>query len=139
MYFFRGGQIVKKGTYWESEKNVKIVLERDGVLPGQDKLVYFKLPECYLLIPVLLFGIFLSMALPYGIGVLMFFLLCLIHKVLFSFLDECEVQLGKVFSYFSTVYKPHKSFFIGSSRRLKGLKKTEKNENGNPDIKDDKK
>jgi len=131
MYFFRGGQIVKKGTYWESERNVKIVLEKDGVLPGGEKMIYFKLPECYLLIPVLLFGLFLSMVLPYGIGVLLFFFLCAVHKMLFSFVGECELFAGKVLSYFTTVYKPHKAFFSGSSKKRKIAKKSgekEKNE-----------
>lgn len=135
MYFFRGGQIVKKGTYWEPEKNVRIVLKDDGVLPGNDKLVYFKLPECYLLLPVLLFGLILSMAIPYGIGVLLFFLLCGVHKFLFSILTELEILGGKAIAYFSTVYRPNRAFFSGTSRKLKKSKKLDKEKSVSSDNK----
>jgi len=130
MYFFRGGQIVKKGTYWEPERNVKIVLKDDGVLPEDEKLIYFKLPECYLLVPVLLFGLVLSMAIPYGIGVVLFFLLCGVHKFLFSVITEIEVLAGKAIAYFTAAYRPNKAFFSGSSRKIKGTKKS-RNEKSN--------
>lgn len=139
MYFFRGDQIVKKGIYWEPERNVKIVLKDDGVLPGYEKLIYFKLPECYLLVPVLLFGLILSMTIPYGIGVLLFFLLCGVHKFLFSALTEFEVLAGKVIAYFSTVYRPNKAFFSGTSRKFKRRKMTDREKTdslGNKNNKD---
>ncbi len=138
MYFFRGGQIVKKGTYWEPERNVRIVLKDDGVLPGQEKLIYFKLPECYLLIPVLLFGLILSMTIPYGIGVLLFFVLCGVHKFLFSALTEIEVFAGKVVAYFSTVYRPNKAFFWGTSKKLKSRKMIDKEKTNSLDNKNNK-
>jgi hypothetical protein len=123
MYFFRGGRIVKKGTYWEPEKNVKIVLKDDDILPGNEKLIYFKLPECYLLIPVLLFGLVLSMFIPYGIGVVFFLLLCGVHKFLFSVLTEIEILAGKAIAYFTTAYRPNRAFFSGRLRKIKGNKK----------------
>ncbi len=135
MYFFRGGQIVKKGTYWKSEKNARIVLENEDVLPGSESVVYLKLPECYLLIPVLLFGLILSMAIPYGIGLMLFVFLCAIHKMLFSIADEFEMLGGKIFAYFITVYKPHKAFFGGISRKSKASKKKDKNESSKSDYK----
>jgi len=72
MFIYKGGQAVTGGTYWESEKNEKVVLEAGGNLPGSGKVYYFKLPESYLLIPMVLLGLGLSMAIPYGIGFVVF-------------------------------------------------------------------
>ena len=73
MFIYRGGQTVKKGTYWEPEKGTKIVVDDSGLLPGDRGETYFRFPESYLLIPILLLGLALSMALPYGAGFLLFF------------------------------------------------------------------
>lgn len=135
MFFFRGGQLVKKGTYWEPEKNIKIVLKEEGLLPGQEKIVYFKLPECYLLVPVLLFGLFLSMTIPYGIGVLLFFVLCGIHKFLFEVLTGIEFLAGRAITYFATVYRPSRAFFSGTSRKVKSSKKQDKGKSEDLDNK----
>ncbi|HTZ17361.1 MAG TPA: hypothetical protein VMB78_02875 [Dissulfurispiraceae bacterium] len=72
MFLYKGGNTVKKGTYWDSEKNEKIVLTEDGLLPGTGKDLYFRLPESYLLVPLFLLGLGLSMAFPYGVGFILF-------------------------------------------------------------------
>ena len=75
MFLFKGGHKVKRGTYWDLEHD-KIILNEEGYLPGTDKDTYFKLPESYLLVIVLVLGLALSMAFPYGMGAIVF--LCLI-------------------------------------------------------------
>ena len=90
MFLFRGGQAVAKGTYWEPEAGKKIVLKNEGFLPGDKSRGYFKLPVSYLLAPVLLLGLGLSMAFPYGIGVAIFALLYLLYRTL-SF--TCRILL----------------------------------------------
>ncbi len=122
MYIYRGGQIVEEGTYVESAKHGKVILKADGFLPGTDKEVYFKLPESYLLIPVLLFGLVLSMAFPYGIGVMIFAVLFAIHNILFSLVSAGEELLGGLFAHFTAGYKPNMSFFSGNSKKLKKRK-----------------
>ena len=72
MFVFKGGQKVKRGIYWDLEHD-KVILKEDGYLPGMDKETYFRLPESYLLIIVLLLGLALSMVFPYGIGIIVFF------------------------------------------------------------------
>jgi hypothetical protein len=122
MYIYRGGQIVEEGTYVESAKHGKVVLKADGFLPGTDKEVYFKIPESYLLIPVLLFGLVLSMAFPYGIGLVIFAVMFIIHNILFSCVCACQDLLGGLFAHITLGYKPNMSFFSGNSKKLKKRK-----------------
>ena len=129
MYIFRGGQLVEEGIYWESEKNERVVLKADGFLPGTDKKVYFKLPDIYLLAPVLLFGLVLSMIFPYGIGLAIFALLYLLHNILFSCVSVFEELFGGILAHITVAYKPHLSFFSGSSKKVKRCKKEEIEEN----------
>ncbi len=84
MFFYKGGQTVKKGTYWDSERRTKIVIDSEGTLPGSKRDIYFKLPESYLLIPLLLLGLFLSMALPYGMGVVAFIAIIILSATLYT-------------------------------------------------------
>lgn len=84
MFLYKGGQTVKKGTYWESEKNTKIVLEDEGILPGGTKELYFRLPESYALIPIVLIGLALSMAFPYGAGFLLFITLIALSAAFYA-------------------------------------------------------
>ena len=130
MYIYRGGQIVEEGTYVESAKHGQVVLKADGFLPGTDKEVYFKLPESYLLIPVLLFGLVLSMAFPYGIGVMIFAVLFAIHNAMFSVVSAWEELLGGLFAHLTVGYKPNMSFFSGNSKRLKKRKATDTKKEG---------
>jgi len=122
MYIYRGGQIVEEGTYVDSSKQGKVVLRASGFLPGTDKEVYFKVPESYLLVPVLLFGLVLSMAFPYGIGVVIFAVMFIVHNILFSVVCTCQDLLGGLFAHITVGYKPNMSFFSGNSKRLKKRK-----------------
>ena len=122
MYIYRGGQIVEEGTYVESAKHGKVVLKADGFLPGTHKEVYFKIPESYLLVPVLLFGLILSMAFPYGVGIVIFAVMFILHNILFSLVSAGEELLGGLFAYLTVGYKPNMSFFSGNSKKLKKRK-----------------
>ena len=125
MYIVRGGQLVEDGTYWESEKNERVVLKADGFLPGTDSKVYFKLPDCYLLVPVLLFGLALSMIFPYGMGLAIFAFMYLLHNILFFFVSACQEIFGGILAHITVAYKPHLSFFSGSPKKVKRRKKRE--------------
>jgi hypothetical protein len=119
MYLFSGGQTVEKGTYWETDRGIKIVLQDNGYLPGDSRKRYFKLPESYLLIPVLLMGLALSIALPYGLGLAILAVMYILHKILFSFMSECETLFGELFAHLSVRYRPTMAFFSGSWRKRK--------------------
>lgn len=118
MFFYRGGQTVKKGTYWDSERNVKVVIDSEGILPGDRREVYFKLPESYLLIPILLLGLFLSMALPYGMGVLAFIVIIILTAALYTAgvasLRLFKEMLGKTATF---DYTPTRSYMTGKKKR----------------------
>lgn len=122
MFFYKGGQTVKKGVYWDSERNTKIVIDSEGVLPGNKSEIYFKLPESYLLIPLLLLGLFLSMALPYGMGVLAFIVIIILTATLYTAglasLRLFKEMLGKTATF---DYTPTKAYMTG-----KKTKKTNK-------------
>jgi hypothetical protein len=72
MKIYRGGQTVQKGTYWEPNRAARIVVKGADVLPGDRSETYFRLPQSYLLIPLLLVGLALSTAFPYGMGFMLF-------------------------------------------------------------------
>jgi hypothetical protein len=122
MYIYRGGQIVEEGIYVESGKHGKVVLKASGFLPGTDKEVYFKLPESYLLIPLLLLGLALSMFFPYGAGVVIFAAMFVLHNILFSFVSACEELVKGLFAHLTVGYRPNMSFFSGNSKKLKNRK-----------------
>jgi hypothetical protein len=125
VYIYRGGQLVEEGIYWEPEKNERIMMKAGGFLPGTDDKAYFRVPECYVLIPVLLFGLVLSIVLPYGLGLAVFVCLYLIHNVLFSASSVFEELFREVGAHISVAYKPYLSFFSGSHRKIKASGKKE--------------
>jgi hypothetical protein len=65
MFLCKGGQAVKKGTYWGTGKSGKVVLKDDGIMPGTQQEVFFKLPESYLLILPILLILGLPMVIPF--------------------------------------------------------------------------
>ncbi len=127
MFLYKGGHTVKKGTYWESEKNERIVLKEGGTLPGTGKDFYFKLPESYLLIPLFLLGLGLSMAFPYGVGFVLFIgliaLMGAIYAASFASIKLFKEMLGRnaVFG-----YAPTTAYMTG--KKTKKAKKADKAE-----------
>lgn len=119
MFLFKGGQTVEKGTYWEPNAGKKVVLEKKGFLPA-GKIWYYKLPESYLLIPLSLYGLILSMAFPYGVGLVLFGIMFILYRLLFSLTTICEKFLGNAVSYLFIRYKPNVSFFSGRPKKQAG-------------------
>ncbi len=118
MFFYKGGQTVKQGTYWDSEKNVRLEIEAGETLPGSSKEIYFKLPESYFLIPILLLGLFLSMALPYGMGVVAFIAIIILSAMLYTAgmasLRLFKEMLGKTATF---DYTPTTSYMAGKKTK----------------------
>ncbi len=125
MFLVRGWQMVEKGTYWEPDKGKKIVMKNSGFLPANRKERFFKLPESYLLIPVLLLGLVMSMALPFGIGLAILAITYGSYKILYFLTSECEKFLGGFLGSISFRYKPNLSFFSGSRKKTKNRRKNE--------------
>jgi hypothetical protein len=121
MFLYKGGQTVKKGTYWESEKNAKIVLDAGGVLPGGTKELYFRLPESYALIPIVLVGIGLSMAFPYGAGFLLFVTLIALCAALYAAGTATTRLLKEVLGKNATFgYSPTTAYMAGKKTKKRG-------------------
>lgn len=116
MFLYRGGQSVEEGTYWEPNTGKKVILEGKGFLPA-GKQWYYKLPESWLLIPLFLYGLALSMAFPYGVGVLIFGVICLVTKVLYSLGGAFGRLFGNAVAYIFVRYKPNVSFFTGKPKK----------------------
>jgi len=120
MFIYRGGQTVQKGMYWEPDKGTKIVVNDSGLLPGGRSETYFRFPESYLLIPVLLLGLGLSMALPYGAGFLLFFVLLAVGGACYVAGSSCvrimKEMLGRnaVFG-----YAPTTAYMTGAKTKKK--------------------
>jgi hypothetical protein len=79
---------------------------------------------------VLLLGLALSVALPYGIGLVFFACVYVLYKILFSLTSQCEKLFGDVFAALSIRYRPTVSFFSGSSKKPKCRKNREKGNEG---------
>lgn len=132
MFLYKGGQAVEKGMYWEPNKGVKIVLKEDGFLPANRKETYFKLPESYLLIPLILLGLAMSMAFPYGLGLAVFFCLLAITGALYAAGSASFKLLKEMLGRTATFgYAPTTSYMAG-----KKIKKTRKEESSDEEKKD---
>lgn len=122
MFLFKSGEVVEKGIYWEPNTNKKIVIEDKGYLPGKPgnkREWYFKLPESYLLIPIFLVALALSMAFPYGVGIVIFGILYGMFRVLYFLSYRCEKMVGNLFAHVWFRYKPNLSFFSGNKKKRK--------------------
>lgn len=64
----KSGQRVERGTYWDVMSGEKIVLERDGALPG--KGAYLKAPTAIVLLAAPALGLAFALFLPF-IGIAM--------------------------------------------------------------------
>jgi len=129
MFIYKGTKRVEKGTYWDPERGRKVVLEHEDMLPGPMDALYYRLPQSYLLLGLLLVGLTFSVALPYGAGTLLFLGLlgaCWIvwRTALngYGFFKELFAET----SFFG--YTPLSRFFTGRKRRMKkSRRRDEKN------------
>ncbi|HSB52376.1 MAG TPA: hypothetical protein VLD40_06930 [Dissulfurispiraceae bacterium] len=119
MFLYRGWQAVEKGTYWDPDTGKKIVMNDSGLLPANRKETYFKLPESFLLIPMLLLGLALSIAFPFGIGVALFVCMFVLYRIMFALMSRCEESLGGLLAGISASYRPNVAFFRGKAQKRK--------------------
>lgn len=122
-FLYKGWQLVDRGTYWDPDTGKRIVMKEEGLLPAHRKQTYLKLPEGYLLIPLLLVGFGLSVAVPYGIGVGLFILMIVYHRILCVLLSGCERLCMNAMAYIPVRYRPMLSFFTGSAKRSRSRRR----------------
>ena len=118
MFIYKGGHAVRKGTYWDPETKHKIILDEDGVLPGTSKETYFRFPESYLLIPLFVLGLGLSMAFPYGVGFAAFIVLIALGGALYA-AGSASIKLFKeMFGRTATFgYSPTTAYMTGKKTK----------------------
>ncbi|HMK55196.1 MAG TPA: hypothetical protein VK448_01005 [Dissulfurispiraceae bacterium] len=118
MFIYKGGNQVTRGTYWDPETREKIVMKEEGLLPGTSRETYFKLPESYLLIPIFLIGLGLSMAFPYGVGFVCFIVLIALSGALYA-AGSASIRLFKeLFGRTATFgYAPTTAYMTGKKTR----------------------
>ncbi|GAB4387711.1 MAG: hypothetical protein Kow0025_02810 [Thermodesulfovibrionales bacterium] len=60
-----GGNKVEKGTYWDLGNGQRVDLEKEGVLPGDRKTIYAKIPPGLMLILGPVLGLLYVIFLPF--------------------------------------------------------------------------
>jgi hypothetical protein len=66
MFLYHGGEIVRKGLYWNPACGKRVVMKDSGVLPGD--LGYLRLPHSLMFLVLPAVGLVMSVALPFGMG-----------------------------------------------------------------------
>jgi hypothetical protein len=133
MFLYKGGHSVKSGTYWDPETREKVVLKEAGKLPGTSKETYFKLPESYLLIPLFLIGLGLSMAFPYGVGFVAFIVLIALSGALYAAGSSSIKIFREMFSKSAAFgYAPTTAYMAG--KKTKKSAKEAVSEENNKDV-----
>ncbi len=92
MFLYRAGTTVGKGTYWNPDTKLRQVVEDECELTGSGW--YLRFPESWLLLPVIPLGLALSVALPYGLGVMLFLAMAAIYTLMFETISAVEEVFG---------------------------------------------
>jgi hypothetical protein len=118
MFLCKGGQAVKKGTYWGTGKSEKVVLKDNGTLPGTGQEVYFKLPESYLLILPILLTLGLPMVIPFRTEFMIIALVVATILALYVAESVFSVLVKKILGKTATFgYAPTTSYLAGKKTK----------------------
>lgn len=120
MFIYRGTKKVGKGVYWDPERSRTIRLDREDLLPGPMDALYYRLPHSYVLLLLLFIGLAVSMAFPYGIGVVLFFGTLATCWMIWKTARDGYTFFKKLFAestFFS--YSPRTQFFTGRKNKVK--------------------
>ena len=74
MFVYKGGQKVRKGTYWNLDNWKRIDVAKEEVLPESEKGTYLKIAPVFMLIISPVLGLFFFVFLPVATIVLFFVL-----------------------------------------------------------------
>jgi hypothetical protein len=65
MFSYKGGQRVRKGTYWNLANGTRVDIAEDGILPGDRKSTYTRAHPLVVLLASLFTGMFYVFVLPF--------------------------------------------------------------------------
>ena len=63
--FYKGGHKAGKGTYWDTSTGRRLDIEREEVLPGDNKTVYAKVPSVAVILAGPILGLLFAVFLPF--------------------------------------------------------------------------
>lgn len=111
MFTHAGGQKVGSGTYWNIITGLRVDMEQDGVLPGEENAKYVKASAFTILLIGPVFGLLYIIALPI-MGVVTALSL-LLRKTL-----GVIMSLGR--NFFSFGWRPAESYLEGKKKKKDG-------------------
>ncbi len=110
MLRYKGGHKVNKGTYWNFTTGERVDISNEGVLPGDRKTVYFRLPATGILILGPILGLLYAAFLPFiGIAMLLKMTVQKIGGGVFS-LTKSSASFG---------WRPSESYLVGKKKNNK--------------------
>ena len=65
-----GGERVGKGTYWNLGNGERVDIQEEGILPGNEKKTYYRMPAAAIIVAAPVLGLMYAMFLPF-IGIAM--------------------------------------------------------------------
>ncbi|MBI5187723.1 MAG: hypothetical protein HZA07_01430 [Nitrospirae bacterium] len=119
MLKYNGGDKVRKGTYWNFATGERIDVTHEGVLPGERKAIYFRLPATGILVLGPILGLIYAAFLPF-IGIAMVARL-IGEKVLGGLFGLA----GRTVSF---GWRPSEAYLAGKKKKGKAEKKEEAGE-----------
>ncbi|MBI4823727.1 MAG: hypothetical protein HY805_05800 [Nitrospirae bacterium] len=112
-----GGETVGKGNYWNISTGERVHMDSAGILPGDEKAHYYKLPPLVMLLTAPIIGLLYAVFLPF-IGIAM--LIVVAGRRLFG--GSAALRKGATFS-----WKPSEAYLAGKKKK-NSTEKTEKKE-----------
>lgn len=128
MFIYKAGTTVGKGTYWNPDTKQRQVVEDEGCLNGTGWFMRF--PESWLLVPVVPMGLVLSVALPYGLGVMLFLAIGVAYTLMYETMCCFEEVFGaplralgrELVTWLTFGMRPTAATFDGTGRTRRGKK-----------------
>jgi hypothetical protein len=124
MLIYRGGLKVGKGTYWNPSDGHRVDIGSEGILPGDNRIAYLKVPPGGILLIAPLMGLLYVVFLPFfGIGsVVMMWLLPILGMALGIALigiKACNGMLALVGKNASFGWSPSTAYLSGKKKKVK--------------------
>ncbi|OGW36928.1 MAG: hypothetical protein A2010_10300 [Nitrospirae bacterium GWD2_57_9] len=119
MLTYKGGYKVQEGTYWDLANGERIDMTGEGILPGDGKTTFVKMPAAALLLAGPFLGLLYALFLPF-IGIAM--ALVLIGKRLGSAVVHVAVKST------SFGWTPIECYLDGKQRRKRFMKETKRHD-----------
>ncbi|OGW42454.1 MAG: hypothetical protein A2010_17310 [Nitrospirae bacterium GWD2_57_9] len=119
MLTYKGGYKVQKGTYWDLANGERIDMNGEGILPGDRRTMFVKMPAAAVLLAGPVLGLLYAVFLPF-IGIAM--TLVLVGKKLVSGVVHVAVKST------SFGWRPIESYLDGKQRKKRDMKETKRHD-----------